>query len=88
MPLLKKDVQISTLTLKDVFIYLARDKSGKTNWDDLIEQDGNVEKEQKSDSDSTNPSALAIGGIDLENANLVWDDQSLGKKIRGQQFKS
>ena len=79
MPLLKKDVQVSTLTLKDVFIYLARDKSGKTNWDDLMKSSGE-EKEQKSDSKAPELKSFAIGGIDMENANLVWDDQSLGKK--------
>ena len=78
MPLLKKDLQVSTLTLKDVYINLVRDKSGKTNWDDLLALGG--EKESQQDSDATKLAALAIGGIDMENANLVWDDQSLGKK--------
>ena len=78
MPLLKKDLQVSTLTLKDVYINLVRDKSGKTNWDDLLALGG--EKETQQDSDATKLAALAIGGIDMENANLVWDDQSLGKK--------
>lgn len=78
LPLLKKDLQVSTLTLKDVYINLARDKSGKTNWDDLLALGG--KKDTKKESDATKLAALAIGGIDLENANLVWDDQSLGKK--------
>ncbi len=78
LPLLKKDLQVSTLTLRDVYIYLARDKSGKTNWDDLLALGG--EKQEKQDTDTSKLAALAIGGIDLENANLVWDDQQQGKK--------
>lgn len=78
LPLLKKDVQVSTLTLRDVYINLGRNAEGKTNWDDLMALGG--EKETKESGDAKNLAALAIGGIDLENANLVWDDKLLGKK--------
>ncbi len=72
------DVEISTLVLKDVYLNLGKDKSGKTNLDDLT---GEAKTEAKDeDSSAVNLAALAIGGIDLENVNLVWDDQSLGKK--------
>lgn len=77
LPLLKRDLQVSTLSLKDVAINLAVDKSGKTNWDDLTSKEA---KEEKSSGDKKALAAFALGGIDLQNANLVWDDQSLGKK--------
>lgn len=78
LPLLKKDIQVSTLTLRDVYINLARNADGSTNLDDLMALGGG-EKTEKS-GDAKNIAALAIGGIDLENANLVWDDKQLGKK--------
>ncbi|MFK8067711.1 MAG: AsmA family protein [Gammaproteobacteria bacterium] len=72
------DVEISTLVLKDVYLNLARDKSGKSNFDDLM---GEAKTEVKDeDASAVNLAALAIGGVDLENVNLVWDDQSQNKK--------
>ncbi len=75
------NVEISTLVLKDVYINLARDKSGKSNFDDLMKSDGTESTAEESETGSTTDlSNLSIGGIDLQNVNLVWDDQSLGKK--------
>ncbi len=75
------NVEISTLILKDVYVNLARDKSGKSNFDDLMKSGGTESAAKESDSGTTTDlSNLSIGGIDLENVNLVWDDQSLGKK--------
>ncbi len=73
------DVEISTLVLKDVYLNLGVDKSGKTNLDDLMAA-GETKEEKKDDAGAVNLAALAIGGVDLQNVNLVWDDQSQGKK--------
>ncbi len=77
------NVEISTLILKDVYINLARDKSGKSNFDDLIKSDGSESENTKIESGTdskTDLANLSIGGIDLKNVNLVFDDQSIGKK--------
>jgi len=36
LPLLRKQVEIKTVVLHGLDVNLARDKSGKTNWDDLV----------------------------------------------------
>ena len=85
LPLLKKEVEMNTVVLRDAHVLLMRDKSGKTNWDDLLALDEDLQDSQDSgnekqeDTGSEGLASLALGGIQMENANLVWDDQSTQK---------
>lgn len=80
LPLLKKNIEMDTVTLKDATVNLGRDESGKSNWDDLLALGG--EKETVTETEKTDGAVLntfALGGIDMENASLVWDDKTTGK---------
>ncbi len=76
LPLLKKNIEMDTVTLKDATVNLARDENGKSNWDDLLTPGGEKEVEK---SDGAALGTLTLGGIDMEDANLVWDDKNAGK---------
>lgn len=75
LPLLKKELEVSTVTLDGLYLLLRRDAAGRNNWDDLAGQS----TEEKS-ADDTNPApalaSLAIGGVNLRDATLIWDDQA------------
>ncbi len=75
LPLFKKEVEVSTVTLDGLYLLLRRDAAGRNNWDDLAGQS----TEEKS-ADDTNPApalaSLAIGGVNLRDATLIWDDQA------------
>ena len=82
MPLLlDSKVEVSTLSVSGLALNLARDKSGKTNWDDLTE-------EKPKDPQASEPKAessfriedVDIGGVDIRDAQLSFDDQQAGAR--------
>lgn len=74
LPLLHKEVQLDTVSLRGLVLNLGKDKSGKTNWADLISRNEKTEAKNP----LANLAALAIGGVDISNAAVVWDDKTSG----------
>ena len=79
LPLLRKEVEMETVVLQGLELQLMKDKSGRSNWADLTKPD----KEQKEEDHGAGPgtgastvAALAIGGLDIRDARIVWDDRS------------
>ncbi len=79
LPLLRKQLEVDTVKLDGLQLNLARDKSGRTNWDDL--------ETAKSTAPAAKPEAggggaglehLAVGGIEISDAKLSWDDRQAG----------
>ena len=84
LPLLSKNVEVSTVVLKGVNLSLAKNKAGKSNWDDMAQ--GSAEKSpkpadaQEGESSGAALGAIAIGGLEIVDANITWDDASKGEK--------
>lgn len=72
LPLLKKQVEVDTVSLHGLTLRLGKDKSGKTNWDDLIAKD----RDKKRESPLAKLSALAVGGVDVRDATILWEDKA------------
>ena len=86
MPLLRKQLEVDKVKLTGLRLFLAKDPSGNTNWDDLTEA---AEADaQPGDSGSATGAAttdaaldrLAIGGIEVTDAQLIWEDRSSGSR--------
>lgn len=77
LPLLRKQVEMDTITLKGLTLNLARNAQGRTNWDDLLALVG--DKATKEPAEGGEPkvllAALAINGLDIRDANITWDDK-------------
>ena len=92
LPLLSKKVEVSTVVLKGLDLNLAKNSKGVTNWDDLTKAESSEEpaKEEKEASESEDSgaalAALAIGGVSIEQANLLWDDRSSGERYEINDF--
>lgn len=78
LPLLKKDVEVDTVTVDGLYLHLVRSPSGQTNWDDLTTK----EKQETTASPATTNSAaapalssFAIGGVRVKDTTLIWDDR-------------
>ena len=71
MPLLRKELEMDTLVLHGANINLAKNAEGVTNWDDLIKPKA---KEHASDDEGMPLAALVLGGIDIKDANIHWND--------------
>jgi AsmA protein len=87
LPLLKKQLEVDKVHLSGLQLYLAKDKNGQTNWADLT---GTTEAKDK-DMDKAATAAvpdkkgdglerLTIGGIEITDASIHWDDQSTGSR--------
>lgn len=86
LPLFSKRLEMDTVTVHGLTLNLARDARGRSNWDDLAKAgetkdgQGSADKGGAADTsggtDGRAAAALAIGGLDINNANLSWDDAS------------
>lgn len=83
LPLLRKEVEMSTLRLDGLRLYLGVDAQGNPNWSDMIKEAKPAEPEQKQEQPGGQAlAALAIGGVEISDAALVWDDRATGVKHR------
>ncbi len=81
LPLLHKQLEMDTLRLSGLQLRLGRDASGRSNWDDLLGKSGG-----KTPTGTSRPGAeggsplagLAIGGVKVSDARVLWDDRSTG----------
>lgn len=78
LPLLSKQLEVDTLTLHDFRLNLQRDKAGHSNWDDLTgakTEEEHHEEEQHEGHPMEKLAALNIGGLDIRNGEISWQDQ-------------
>ncbi|MET0067390.1 MAG: AsmA family protein [Candidatus Thiodiazotropha sp.] len=84
LPLLFKQLlEVDTVQIEGVRLNLAKAKDGTTNWDDLAGQSKAEKKPETPKVESSGDGdmgllAFTIGGLNVQDANLVWDDQSTG----------
>ncbi|HHJ13064.1 MAG TPA: AsmA family protein [Gammaproteobacteria bacterium] len=83
LPLLSRKLEMDTVVLKGLDIVLETDPSGRTNWQDLVATGADTEKASASpDAGGGAPAlaGLAIGGIEIEDARILWDDRKRGQR--------
>ena len=87
LPLFTKKIEVSRIVLKGLALNLAKNQQGVSNWSDLtasytkkITDPPSINNNGKLDETDT-MAILAIGGIDIENALINWNDQQSGKRL-------
>lgn len=79
LPLLKKEVRIGRIVLDGLKLDLQRNLQGKTNWDDLLKSrstpGASARQARPEDKQDLALTSLAVGGINIRNAQLNWQDQ-------------
>jgi AsmA protein len=81
MPLLRKELEVDTIKLSGLKLNLGKDKQGRSNWDDLVAAADAEDEQQDKDEGDAGESGLKdmeIGGIEITDAQLVWDDRAAG----------
>lgn len=76
LPLLKKDIQVDTVELKQPNIHLQVAKSGRTNWQSIL--DHLAGGEDKSESDGPSNININIEGIMVSDGALNYRDTAVG----------
>ena len=80
LPLFKKEVQISHVTLDGLTLDLQRNAKGVSNWDDLVRKEAPTEPAKPKPKAKEQPprgaalAALAVDGLSLTNSRLEWTD--------------
>jgi len=80
LPLLKKQLEMDTVRLAGLKLNLARNAAGASNWDDLQGEDSAAPDDangQQTDGDTSPLAGLAIGGVEVTGAQIVWEDQAV-----------
>ncbi len=85
MPLLDKQVEMDEIVVDGLTLNLKKDKTGKTNWDDLAGDKSEDQHKNKS-GDGPELQSIKIGGIRIENANISWQDEQQGQDIKISDF--
>jgi AsmA protein len=84
LPLLSQQVEVSTVVLKGMRLNLAKNKAGRSNWDDMAQSSDKDSQQSASVKGGAAPSAamgaIAIGGLHIVDANITWHDASQGEK--------
>jgi len=85
MPLLSGEVAIGMIVLDGFTLNLAKNAKGETNWDDLTkDKDHEPEtakpEDKTGDSDQGKMEALSVQGIEITNANVIFDDRQAGQQ--------
>ncbi|HDZ78163.1 MAG TPA: AsmA family protein [Gammaproteobacteria bacterium] len=83
IPLFSGEVQMETVVLEGVQANLVTLKNGKTNWNFGTTEaaTGSTETEASPGDSKKVLAALAIGGIEMKNASITWDDRQSGTKL-------
>ena len=77
MPLLRKELQVDKVRLHGLFASLEVDKNGNNNWSDLAAQEQPPQQPVAPTAADEQPpalAALAINGVELVDATVVWTD--------------
>lgn len=95
LPLFQQRLEMQKVRLHGLQAFLAKDKNGRSNWDDLITptvapaKDITIKETKKPEKvageeptqSMASLTALAIEGLELENAQLEWNDQQTNQHV-------
>lgn len=74
LPLLKRQVEMDTVKLYGLRVNLAANAEGVTNWADLV-------GEPDDEKDAGDMAAIALGGVDIRDAEITWRDAASGQNV-------
>ncbi len=92
LPLLSGKVEMDKVVLNGLQLQLVRRADGTANWDDLAGK-GEAKAEKPAAGKPAKPTppgqklaALAIGGVEISNASVVWQDDMAKQRVALSEF--
>lgn len=92
LPLIRKVVNVKTVQLRGLQMDLQRAADGTTNWDDLANREPATTSTTENDTttevegDPAAIAALAVGGIEITDALISWQDDQAGVDAKLSEF--
>jgi len=84
LPLLRRRLAMDTVVVDGLVLNLARDPAGRSNWDDLVARQaappGGAQPPAPAAEGPPPIAAFALGGLDVRDARLVWQDGMAGTR--------
>ena len=86
LPLLSGNVTVGKVVLDGLTVNLAKNAKGVTNWDDLAKGSDETAKPAATEDKTSDGGSggklneLSVEGVEITNANIVFDDRQAGKK--------
>ena len=77
--LLHRDVAVGTAELEALRLNLAVNKAGRSNWEDLVPEEGEAEPV---DAEGTSGGSLDVSGVSIVDAAITYDDRQAGAVYR------
>jgi len=87
LPLLKKRLEITGLTVKGLELRLARREDGSTTWAFSPKPAKKTEPEETSAGRPSLPPGLSVAGVSLRNASVIFDDRQSGISFRAHKLR-
>ena len=86
MPLLKGNIEVGRVSLSGLRLRLAKDASGRSNWDDLS-KDKEAPAAEKPDAKEEGGKefevkSLQVEGVEINDAAIYWSDASAGANYK------
>lgn len=84
MPLFSRKIEVSTVVLKGLELYLVKNKQGISNWEDREKPEETADKQAPASADKKpafDINTFTIGGLRLENSLISWNDQQSGQYV-------
>ncbi len=88
MPLLERRVEADTLRLSGLRLVLIRNADGRNNWEDLAGGGEGTTEAAPGGSAGKGQGlrGLSIGGLEISDADISWDDRQAGQKMEIKQL--
>ena len=82
LPLLRREVEMDTVVLDGLQLSLEKHRDGGTNWEDLAKPAAETPEPAPETGGDTGVAlaGLAIGGVNLTDAAVIYDDQQSGSR--------
>ncbi len=86
MPLITsfgKRIEMDTVLVEGLEVHLAKNADGVSNWDDLVKSSEEAQTTPSQGESGDSPlDALAVGGVEVRNALITWNDAATGQDVR------
>jgi AsmA protein len=88
LPLLRKQVLVDKVVLDGLQLNLARDRKGRTNWDDLLEATSKKKPAPSKPAPDKPGTAMGFGvaGFDIKRGEVHWQDAMAGSDYHVRQL--
>jgi len=81
LPLLEQQLKINEVHLQGLKLNLHRNKSGKTNWQDLLPENSSKANASAGEAMTSLLGGMVITGVSVQDSQLHWQDDQQGKTV-------